>query len=115
VINSATSPGGEVVLYLDVSIDGGTTYTNRAKNAHVINSTTTDVEGRQMQVWLPLILGSALGVSDATPPANIKLRARANQVLGSSGVAVSSLATSDGGTPVDGLNGTIHMALEECL
>ncbi len=115
VINSATSPGGEVVLYLDVSIDGGTTYTNRAKNAHIINSTTTEVEGRQMQVWLPLILGSALGISDATPPANIKLRARANQVLGSSGVAVSSLGTSDGGTPVDGLNGTIHMELEECL
>jgi hypothetical protein len=115
VINSATSPGGEVVLYLDVSIDGGTTYTNRAKSAHIINSTTTEVEGRQMQVWLPFMLGSALGISDATPPANIKLRARANQVLGSSAVAVSSLATLDGGTPVDGLNGTIHMELEECL
>jgi hypothetical protein len=72
-------------------------------------------QDRQMQFWLPLILGSALGISDATPPANIKLRARANQVLGSSGVAVSSLATSDGGAPVDGLNGTIHMELEECL
>ena len=68
-----------------------------------------------MQVWLPLTLGSALGVSDASPPPNIKLRARANQVLGSSDVAVSSLATSDGGTPVTGLNGTIHLELEECL
>jgi hypothetical protein len=115
VINSATNPGGEVVLYLDVSIDGGTTYTNRAKNARIINSSFSDVEGRQMQVWLPLTLGSALGISDATPPSNIKLRARANQVLGSSGVAVSSLATSHGGAPVDGLNGTIHMELEECL
>jgi hypothetical protein len=36
-------------------------------------------------------------------------------VLGSSGVAVSSLATSDGGTPVDGLNGTIHVELEDRL
>jgi len=74
VVNSATSPGGEVVLYVDVSIDGGTSYTNRAKNAHLINSTTIGVEHRQVQVWLPLILGSALGISDATPPANIKLR-----------------------------------------
>lgn len=115
VIDSATSPGGEVVLYLDVSIDGGTTYTNRAANAHVINSTTTAVEGRSMQVWLPLTLGSALGISDATPPANIKLRARANQVLGSSELAVNSLDTSDGSTRVIGLNGTIHMELEECL
>jgi hypothetical protein len=36
VNDSSTSPGGEVVLYLDVSLDGGTTYTNRAKNAHTI-------------------------------------------------------------------------------
>jgi hypothetical protein len=91
------------------------TRTRAARNAHIIHSTTTEVEARQMQVWLPLILGSALGISDATPPANIKLGARANQVLGSSAVAVSSLATPDGGTPVDGLNGTIHMELEECL
>jgi hypothetical protein len=112
VIDSSTSPGGEVLLYLDVSIDGGTTFTNRAVNAHVINSTTTGVEGRQMQVWLPLTLGSVLGINDTTPPANIKLRARANQALGMS--AVSSLATSDG-NPVTGLNGTIHMELEECL
>jgi hypothetical protein len=115
VINSATSPGGEVVLYLDVSLDGGTTFTNRAQNAHIINSTTTEVEAREMQVWLPLILGSALGISDAAPPASIKLRARANRVLGSSAVAVHSLATSDGGAPVSGLNGTIHVELEECL
>ena len=115
VINSATTPGGEVVLYLDVSIDGGTTYTNRAADAHIINSTTTEVEARQMQVWLPLTLGSVLGISDATPPPSIKLRARANRVLGSSAVAVHSLGTSDGSPPVPGLNGTIHMELEECL
>ena len=115
VANDSTNVAGEVVLYLDVSIDGGTTYTNRAKNAHLINSSTTGSEGRQMQVWLPLTLGSALGISDATPPASIKLRARANQVLGSVGPVVSSLATSNGGAPVTGLNGTIHMELEECL
>ena len=114
VNDSSTSPGGEVVLYLDVSLDGGTTYTNRAKNAHTINSTTTGVEGRPMQVWLPLTLGSDLGINDATPPASIKLRARANKTLGS-GLTVSSLATSNGGSPVSGLNGTIHMELEECL
>ncbi|MEI9939263.1 MAG: hypothetical protein WDO69_18740 [Pseudomonadota bacterium] len=116
VRNTATSPGGEVVLYLDVSIDGGTTYTNRAKNVHAINSTITDqVEARQMQVWLPLVLGSALGISDATPPASIKLRARANQAVGSDAVQVISQAISGGVTPVSELNGTIHMELEECL
>ncbi len=115
VLNSSTNDGGEVVLYLDVSVDGGTTYTNRAKNAHTINSTVTEVEGRQMQVWLPLTPGADLGVSDATPPASIKLRARANRVLGSSSLVVSSDGTSNGSVPVSGLNGTIHMELEECL
>jgi len=115
VINGSTNVGGEVVLWLDVSIDGGASYTNRARNAHIINSSDTATEGRQMQVWLPLTLGSALGISDATPPASIKLRARANQVLGSSALAVSSLATSDGTFPITGLSGTIHMELEECL
>ncbi len=61
VVDSAMNPCGEVVHYLHVSIDGGTTYKNRARNAHVVNSTTTEVEGRQMQLSLPLILGSALG------------------------------------------------------
>ena len=116
VRNTATSPGGEVVLYLDVSIDGGTTYTNRAKNVHAINSTITDqVEARQMQVWLPLVLGSALGISDATPPASMKLRARANQAVGSDAVQVNSQSISGGVSPVSELNGTIHMELEECL
>jgi hypothetical protein len=120
VINTSTNEGGEVVLYLDVSLDGGTTFTNRAKNVHVINSTepgetASQVEARAMQVWLPLTLGSALGISDATPPANIKLRARANRVVGDSALLVNSQATSDGSDPVSGLNGTIHLELEECL
>lgn len=115
VINTSTNEGGEVVLYLDVSVDGGTTFVNRAKNVHVINSTETDTEGRPMQVWLPLTLGSVLGISDATPPASIKLRARANRVSESGAVMVNSPATSGGGSPVSGLKGSIHMELEECL
>ena len=115
IINNSTNAGGEVVLYLDVSLDGGATFTNRVKNAHLINSSDTEVEARQMEVWLPLTLGSALGISDATPPASIKLRARANQVRGSNGLMVSSLARTDGTSPVVELSGTIHMELEECL
>jgi len=115
VLNTSTNIGGEVVLYLDVSLDGGANYTCRAKNAHVINSTITAAEARQMQVWLPLTVGSSLGISDATPPPSIKLRARVNQVVGTSALSVNSLATSDGAEPVTALNGTIHMELEECL
>lgn len=114
VVNSSTNEGGEVVLYLEISVDGGTTYTTRAKNAHLINSTPEDLEARQMQVWLPLTLGSAVGVSDASHPPSIKLRARAQQVL-LGACCVSSSATSGGSSPVSDLNGTIHLELEECL
>lgn len=115
VVNTSTNVGGEVVLYLDLSIDGGATYTTRAQNAHVINASLTGAEARQMQVWLPLIFGGSLGISDASPPPNIKLRARASQVEGTNALSVNSLATSDGAMPVTALNGTIHMELEECL
>ena len=114
VRNTTTGPGNEVVLYLDVSLDGGTTYTNLAKNSHVINGSITGVVGRQMQVWFPLVLGSTLGIHDATPPASIKLRARANQVL-TPDVEVNSVSSTGGVPPVTDLNGTIHMELEECL
>jgi hypothetical protein len=68
-----------------------------------------------MQVWLPLTLGSSLGISDAIPPPSIKLRARVNQTIGSSAVEVNSHSVSGGDSPVSELNGTIHMELEECL
>lgn len=114
VINSSTGDAGEVVLYLDVSLDGGANFVNRAKNAHSIDTTYFHAEARPMQVWLPLTLGSALGISDATPPPSIKLRARAQRVLGSESLMVNSQATSGGGSPITELNGTIHMELEEC-
>jgi hypothetical protein len=114
VINTSTNEGGEILLYLDISLDGGANYTNRAKNLHIINSAPTDAEARQMQVWLPLTLGSALGVSDTAPPGSIKLRARANRVV-ASGALVNSQSASQGSSPIPDLNGTIHMQLEECL
>jgi len=113
VVNTSTNEGGEVVLYLDVSVDGGSTYTNHAKNTHLINTSPEQLEARPMQVWLPLTLGSALGVNDASHPPSIKLRARAQQVVG--GCNVNSAATSGGSMPVTDLNGTIHLELEECL
>jgi hypothetical protein len=58
---------------------------------------------------------TSLGITDATPPASIKLRARANQAVGSDAVQVNSQAISGGVTPVSELNGTIHVELEECL
>jgi hypothetical protein len=116
VINDSTNTAAEVVLYLDTSVDGGTTYTNRAKCVHKIDSMQDTNEARNMDAYLPLSLGSALGIDDGVPTPSIKLRARANLPVGTLGnVLVSSLSTSGGGSAVTGLNGTIHMELEECF
>lgn len=117
LVNVTTSAECNVVLFLDTSIDGGTTYTNRAKVAHVVSSgsigQTTPQGARNADVTLPLTLGSDLGVDDDVPTANIKLRARAQLTVGALGnVLANSLATSGS---VTSLNGSIHMELEECF
>lgn len=121
IANSATNVGAQVVLYLDTSVDGGTTWTNRAKAMHKIDALNeaggVTLEVRPASVFLNLIEGGSLGVDDSapTPTASLKIRARANAPVGTIGqVFVDSLATS-GGTPVTGCQGTIHMELEECL
>lgn len=121
IVNTSTNVEGEVVLYLDVSIDGGVTYTNRAKNRHLFQPLDANVSasnGRSCSVFLPLITGTLLGINNATPAPSIKLRARAQSVISPSFLLADSAATSGGSappTPVTGLNGTIHMELEECF
>lgn len=122
VVNNSTSGAQEVVLYLDISIDGGTTYTNFAKNVHHMSVVGQDPSahtpigsnGRTCSVHLPQTLGSALGIDNAAPPASLKLRARASAPLGVPLPLVDSVSSS-GGTPVTGCNGTIYMSVFEAL
>lgn len=119
IVNNSTDVQGAVALYLDVSVDGGTVYQNIYKNGHLIEpihpSLSGDFIGRQIQLWFPLTTGAALGVVDATPTPSIKLRARAAQCT-LAGVEVSSDPSITGSElTVNGLNGTFHMQLEECL
>jgi hypothetical protein len=114
VVNESTNTGGEVVLYLDTSIDGGTVYTERVKNSHLVGfSIDSEAQHRQVELHLDLTLGSALGVDNAVPTPSLKLRARALESGSAPTMRVISLATSGGG--VTGLEGTIHMELEECF
>jgi len=115
VLNTSTNASAQVVLYLDTSVDDGVTYTNRAKSVHIIGADVVPQEARNIDVYLPLILGTSLGVDDSVPTSNIKIRARANAPVGTLAF-VSSLATSGGGGgAVANCNGTIHMELEECF
>ena len=109
--NTATNAGGEAALFLDLSIDGGTTYLPFVANAHLVKSTLPDGVSRQCSLWLPLTAGSLINiVTDTTP--SIKLRARAQATIGNPILLVNSSATATGLT---GLAGTIHMELEECF
>lgn len=120
VINTSTNVEGQVVLYLDTSVDGGTTWTNRAKVAHLIDAQNeagaTNSESRPMAINLVLTTGQQLGCVDGTTT-SLKLRARANLPVGTAGaVKVDSPAASGGGgSAVTGLQGTFHAELEECL
>lgn len=114
VLNTSTNAVAQVVLYIDTSVDGGTVYTNRAKCVHRIGADVVPEENRNVDIYLPLILGTSLGVDDSAPTASLKIRARANAPVGTLAF-VSSLSTSGGESPVSGCNGTIHMELEECF
>jgi hypothetical protein len=116
VLNNTTNAGGEAVLYLDVSLDGGATYTNVVRNSHlvkpgILGSADPVAYSRPVSVWLPQVSGEALGVVTDTTP-SIKLRARAQASSGNPFILANSPAAS-GGIVVTGLSGTIHMELEE--
>lgn len=120
VVNNSTNVDAEVVLYLDTSIDGGTTWVNRAKVMHLVSGAGNDTNpdttySRPVQINLALIQGSSLGVNDSVPTANLKIRGRMNLPLGTAGsVKVNSQSASDG-TSVANLDGTFHLELAECL
>jgi hypothetical protein len=117
LFNITTSHNAIVVLYLESSVDGGSTWTERAKNAHVVQpqlgvGSEDNGQGREASVAMVLDAGADLGVVDGTT-SSIRVRALAKLTTGSqTDVSVSSLASTTGQA---NLNGTIHMQLEECF
>lgn len=120
VVNTSTTTAAEVVLYLDISIDGGATYTNYQKNVHHMTSNGISTlsapigsNGRSVSCHIKQLPGAAFGVAGAP---SIKLRARASAPLATgSALTVDSVAASNGSEPITGCNGTIYMALREYL
>lgn len=116
VVNTSTNIDSTVDLFLDVSVDGGTTWTERASNQHHPSAAadlTTDVlSGRQMSLYVPLGLGSALGVVAGSPSLKIRPSAAQPSYLGGAGAELYSPSTSlSSGTS----KGTFYMRLEECF
>jgi hypothetical protein len=110
LVNTTTNSSGEVVLYLETSVDG-TNWTVRSKNGHLVNPSTNDNAARQAELALPLTLGEALGIVDGT--AILYVRASARCTVGDAGQVHASVPATSGG--VSGLDGTLYYELEEVL
>ncbi len=118
VANESTNILGRVVLYLDTSVDGGATWDEQAIGGHEIGAAQTGsiAEPRQCEAWIPLTLGSDLGVvTSPAPSPSIMLRARAlnHGGEGAPQLLVDALEDFPGGP--SGLQGSIHLELEECF
>lgn len=128
LVSKATTGGGVVILYLDASIDAGKTFRNVVKNSHHIGSgydstqPEEGAEGRQAQLWMPMVTGQGLGIPYGETAPSIQIRGRAQLISGPEGIVrVNSNQTETGDgwgdckDPVSGLIGTIHYELEECF
>lgn len=108
VRNDTTGVLGEVVIYLDLSLDGEASWWPITKTGHKVSSETDGRPGvRPVTGWIPIQLGSLLHVADGSP--SITLRARVLQPT-----SALCYVDSDPSTGVSGVQGTIHMVLEEC-
>jgi hypothetical protein len=106
VENSSTNAAGGITLAIDVSVDGGTVWAEVAAAEHNAGVTFDDnfPDMAPMSVWLPISLGSDLGVLGApTPSPSIKVRARVFND--------NSAADCDVGAG----SRSIHFELEECF
>lgn len=116
LFNVTSSHNAIVCLYLESSVDGGSTWTTRAKNAHVIQpslgvGSEDNGAAREASLSFVMTMGESLGVIDGTTT-SIRFRGSARLVTGALGdVTVSSLASAT----ETNLNGTVYIALEECL
>jgi len=114
VLNTSTNTDGEVVLFLDTSVDGGTTWSNVSKTMHVAAQAFSAPRNGAVRCSCRLLLtkGSSLGVDDSHND-SIKLRARAQLAVGiAANNLVNSAATSGS---VTGLSGSVYLSLEECF
>lgn len=114
VQNTSTNSSAEVQLFLDTSIDGGTTWVEEVANAHSIGqaggAALLGPETKQIRLDMTLRLGSALGSDMTTVSPSLKVRARVAQAADTTLCVVSSLATSGEET---GLTGSVLLQLSE--
>jgi len=114
VQNTTTNASAEVQLFIDTSIDGGTTWVEEVANAHAVGQATGAAllgpETKQVRLDMTLRLGSALQSDMLATSPSLKVRARIGQVADVALCVVNSLATSGDET---GLTGSVLLQLSE--
>jgi hypothetical protein len=114
VISTDTNDDCTIQLFLDTSVDGGTTWVNRASNSHHVACATdlgSDISGA-MHVKLDMTkaLGSTLGVLADGTTAELLLRCRMACPLNPIGELYSPLTPAPNAA---NHKGTFHWQLEE--
>jgi hypothetical protein len=121
VVNLDASNVGSVVLYLDVSVNGGGLWTEVQgqrhdiyPNTYVQGESTLNGNNRQVELSLPLTLGSLLGiVGGLTPTPSILFRVRAQSA--SASTAELRVQSVDSVAAITGLVGQLQFWVEECF
>lgn len=114
VANGSTNVPGEVQLFLETSVDGGTSWTEQVSNTHTVNSTEVApgvTLARLIRLDMTQRLGSGLGVTAATKASgSLQVRARIGATSGGGVVSVVSAVTPGGDTQSVG---TTYSSLSE--
>lgn len=119
VANLNPSIVGTVALFLDVSVDGGSNWTEVQGQGHTVypntyvsGESTLSGNNRQMELAMVMTLGSALGVvGGLTPTPSILFRVRAQNTS----LAELRVQSDSSSGAVTGLEGQLQFVVEECF
>jgi len=113
VENPSTNVAGQVELYVETSVDGGTTWSEQASNSHRVNSTEVAPAvplARTVRLDMPLTFGSTLGVTAGTTA--LLMRCKIGASSGGNVLLLSSPVTPGGDLKS---KGTVYFGFEECF
>lgn len=110
VANPSTNTPGAVQLYLDASIDGGSTWTEIAQNSHTVYpSLSIPGNSRNIRLDLPLLPAVQFAVTATPATPSLTFRARIGASSGGGVVTLESLNGSGTGLQI----GTVYLAATE--
>jgi hypothetical protein len=110
VLNPSTNVQAAEQLYIDASVDGGSSWTELAQNSHeVLPVVGNPGNARTISLDMPLALGTAYGVTSSPVSPSLSFRARIGATTGGGTVLIDS----PNGPGAAAQNGTIYLSATE--